>query len=317
MHRSMRWTIVTLMGLAGLSSMGSGELGAQTVQSVTFKSPAAGSLVGIDSTFHVDVKVQDFDQNQGLQIAVFLVALGKDSNGKVTDTLLVESGYQNDVQDTALVAEEQFGGVDSEVFIANGVGKADGYLSEIGARLSWGNIVPHSGGTSVVEVSGSGKSTVYTRGTGFGNNPFAAYRIANRDGYAPGGNTNRDRNDNKTTLDDQGDPTSDQFQRDWWGDADSLFITGTDVNDDKIAAGEHKNKLFEETFLIRWYSTVNEIMGEHDEIYAAAFVRDPGDPNATPAVPPTWSDIVISDNSIKIDGDRPIQGKEPGFRETI
>ena len=94
MHRSRQWIILTLLGLVGLGPIGSGELLAQTVEGVTI---TKGGTVGIDDVFQVDVTVQDFDKDPTLEVAVFLVALEKDADGNVTDTLLVESGYNNDV----------------------------------------------------------------------------------------------------------------------------------------------------------------------------------------------------------------------------
>ena len=98
MHRSRQWIILTLLGLVGLGPIGSGELLAQTVESVTIKAPASGTKVGIGDVFHVDVTVKDFGETEDLEVAVFLVALEKDNDGNVVDTLLVESGYNHDVR---------------------------------------------------------------------------------------------------------------------------------------------------------------------------------------------------------------------------
>ena len=69
---------------------------------------------------------------------------------------------------------------------------------------------------------------------------------------------------------------------------------------------EHKNKGLDEKYLVRWYSTGHSIMGEHDEVYAAAFVRRPPDSQA--GIDEVISDVVLSNNSMAIDGDRPVRG---------
>ena len=100
MHRSRQWTIVTLLGFVGLvfmSPMGSGELYAQTIESVNIVSPKA---VGIDSVFHVDVKVKDFDESGSLEVVVFLATTEEtDASGQArTDTFVIGSGYVGDVK---------------------------------------------------------------------------------------------------------------------------------------------------------------------------------------------------------------------------
>ena len=294
MHRSRQWIILTLLGLVGLGPIGSGELLAQTVEGVTIKK---GGLVGIDGVFQVDVTVQDFDEDPALEVAVFLVALEKDNDGNVTDTLIVESGWDNDVRGKERLAQHasNFGGGTAAAFLDGAFGTSSSIAPfTVGASPAIINEATTTGATIDAPVRGSS----YADAPG-ADNPFAAFRTADR---------GTDRND----IPAEGDTPTPEADRKWVGDADSLFITGTGIDDSKIAESKHKNIAVDTRYLIRWYSTGSEIMGEHDEVYAAAVVRDGT----------SYSSIVLSDNSMKIDGDRPVQGnylhfsrpfKEDGF----
>ena len=116
----------------------------------------------------------------------------------------------------------------------------------------------------------------------------------------------------------------------WQGDADSLFITG--IASKGKAGADGKNKDIKTEYLIRWYTTGHHILGDTDDVYAAAFVRRPakavinavgevddntpedGINQARPAldivdvVEETISPVVLSSNPISVDGDRPVQG---------
>ena len=298
MHRSRQWIILTLLGLVGLGPIGSGELLAQTVEGVTIKK---GGLVGIDGVFQVDVTVQDFDEDPALGVAVFLVALEKDNDGNVTDTVIVESGWDADVRGKERLAQHasEFGGGTAAAFLDGAFGTSSSIAPfTVGASPAIINEATTTGATIDAPVRGSSYANPAGAADG-ADNPFAAFRTADR---------GTDRND----IPAEGDTPTPEADRKWVGDADSLFITGTGVDDSKIAESKHKNIAVDTRYLIRWYSTVNEIMGEHDEVYAAAVVRDGT----------AYSSIVLSDNSMKIDGDRPVQGnylhfsrpfKEDGF----
>ena len=279
MHRSRQWIILTLLGLVGLGPIGSGELLAQTVEGVTIKK---GGTVGIDGVFQVDVTVQDFDEDPTLEVAVFLVALEKNSDGDVTDTLIVESGWDNDVRNKERVDQHSanFGGGSASAFLDGAFGTSSSIAPFVAGTTTLITESVSDGGTEANPV----RASAYAASDG-ANNPFAAFRTADR---------GTDRND----IPEEGDTPTAEADRKWVGDADSLFITGTGVDDSKIAESKHKNIAVDTRYLIRWYSTANEIMGEHDEVYAAAVVRDGT----------AYSSIVLSDNSMKIDGDRPVQG---------
>ena len=280
MHRSRQWIILTLLGLVGLGPIGSGELLAQTVKSVNIKK---GGTVGIGDGFLVDVTVQDFNQSADVEVAVFLVALAKDNDGNVTDTLIVESGYDLDIQGgdrDAFPALEAFGTAGgADAFIGGHpnipFGQGDAVADE--------SIAPCVGATPIETLPTTATTeSNYCAANGV-DNPFAAFRQR-------GQVTNEvERNEETDTREI------------WYGDADSLHVTGTGVDDGKIAEKKHRNVAVGETYLFRWYARGAYILGEHDEIYAAAFVTS-GPTNRQ------YSDVVLSGNSMAIDGDRPVQG---------
>lgn len=64
--------IVLAAMLVGFGLTGGGELHAATIKSVQITSPDSGSKVGIDSTFQVRVSVQDFFEQDSLEVVVYL-----------------------------------------------------------------------------------------------------------------------------------------------------------------------------------------------------------------------------------------------------
>ena len=348
MHRSRQWIIPTLLGLVGLGPMGSGELQAATIESVNIVSTGT---VGIDSLFQVDVEVKDFDEEKGLELAVFLVAKRERNveGDVVVDTLVIGSGYGGDVKggksltysgdgfdpaaDPAVlfpVTEDAFGaqGTVSDLFSDFLGSDADASkaivpCSEDGSET--GDVLDATDGTDVVKYSN------YCKAIASGDfNPFAAYRVRGRQfsdaevsaGLTDAGTTRSAADDfeapyyqgneaspelKKVTvsLTDDGDvETSDKIEVTlktdpvWRGDADSLILG-------EKAGGRKDGDELGVTYFVRWSSTGSEIMGELDDVHAAAAIieRDPNNNS------PSLSDaVVLSGNRLAIDGDRPVQG---------
>ena len=180
MHRSRQWIILTLLGLVGLGPIGSGELLAQTVEGVTIKK-GGGGTVGIDGVFQVDVTVQDFDEDPALEVAVFLVALEKNSDGDVTDTLIVESGWDNDVRGKERLAQHasNFGGGSAAAFIDAAFGGSVGATSSIAPFVAGTTTLIDEGTTTAATADVPVRASSYAVSAG-ADNPFAAFRTADR-----------------------------------------------------------------------------------------------------------------------------------------
>ena len=343
MHRSRQWTILTLLGLVGLvfmSPMGSGELHAQTIESVTILEPGK---VGIDSVFYVDVKIKDFAESKDVGVVVFLAATRPTAAEGTLDTLIIGSGFTGDITEikqgltpAVTPSEEDLGDFNDG---------ARGRLSEGDTRV----IFSPCGISDDTAINPADEPPIATnKYCGNGNNPIAAFRkrgfVVEEDSlrlaittYNQAGTPNTGYSLNTTLIasnplyyqgnaDGKGGTKETfkipvtggvatetltelelevSFTPDLWaGDADSLFLAKDTAGKAEGGGG------LGQTYYIRWVSFGSVIMGEHDKIRAGAAIFEEG----ADTVP---LDLVLSaeDNTMEIDGDRPVQGATFHFTE--